>query len=86
MSNISIDFDGTLMSYDGEPIVKIIKLVKEDIANGDNVVVITRRPKDETHNGLNGLGVIQWVKDNVGNIPVFFTNGIPKYKSVSFRI
>lgn len=79
---ITADFDGTVRSYTGEPIEKIIKLIKQDIANGDDVSIVTRRDPSETHRGLDGNGVRQWVYDNIGDVPVIFTAGAFKFKKL----
>lgn len=82
MANISSDFDGTIRSYDGKPITKIINMLKSDIANGDNVTIVTKRPKDSVHAGLDGAGVIDFVQTNIGNVPVIFTYQQPKWKTL----
>src|ERR1035437_9375463 len=71
---ISCDFDGTICGYDGKPLTKIINLLKEDISNGDNVIIVTRQS--------NNPKTIDFVKKYIGNIPVIFTSNQPKWKTL----
>lgn len=79
---ISTDFDGTLISYQGKDNLKHINTIKEHIRKGDKVIVVTKRSYFDRFLGMDGEQVEQWVKQKLGNMPVIFTDGYSKFRSI----
>jgi len=68
---VTFDIDDTL--YDTrtkQPLPKTVALAQQHISNGDRVIIVTARNKDDK--------TASWVKDNVGDVKTIFTNGAMK--------
>jgi hypothetical protein len=79
---ISFDLDNTLRNHDGTDILPSHEKVKKQLAAGHKVIIVTRRHEDDTHAGIDGQGVLDYVKDKLGAIPVIFDNSQLKYETL----
>ena len=79
MSKISFDFDGTLIGFDGADIESMHAKLKEHIAAGDEVIIVTKRNPGEVHNGTDAS---IYVKEKFGDIPVHYTNHQLKWQTL----
>ena len=68
---IAVDFDGTLVRYDGfkgvgiygEPIPAMVDRVRAWLANGDEVVIFTARAFPDEEGMVEIVGISTWLAD-----------------------
>lgn len=77
---ISFDFDGTLRTYDGDAIERVQKILLGYQKKGNKVIIITARNPEDTHVGMDGEQLQNYLKRKFGDIPVYYTNGELKWK------
>ena len=77
---IGYGFDSVVRSALGRDIFPIHRQVKKNLKDGNEVIIVTKRKKEDIHFGLDGEGVLRYVRRKFGDIPVVFTEGRWKWE------